>query len=145
MHWFLFHFDNLGQGPDAFFYVGKHGTSVSSANSQGFQVPYGSGGPLGIFSGTTVTLKLPQFLASDEIGWISVWCRQYSVDFGSLAFPKAQRIILLLSYAFKGKNSQISSKCSRILRKSGQIKSINGQISIENCRISSKNWRIPSK
>lgn len=79
---------STGTGPDAFFYIGKHGTSVTSANSIGIKIPYpkSSGNALGKFTGSTLILELPENTVTDEIGWFSVWCKQYSVDFGHIVF-----------------------------------------------------------
>ncbi len=61
-----------GNGPDAFFYVGKIGTTVSQANSQGIKIPYpnkDSTEPLGRYSGVDVTLTLPDNVRTSEIAW----------------------------------------------------------------------------
>ena len=85
----LFFLKTKGTGPDAFFYVGKFGTYPNQANSKGFQVPYPenqSGEKLKAFNGETIQIKLPNSLKTKEIGWLSVWCRQFSVDFGNVPF-----------------------------------------------------------
>ena len=33
-----------------------------------------------------MTLKLPNGIKSNEIGWLSVWCVKFSVNFGDLPF-----------------------------------------------------------
>jgi len=70
-----------GKGPDAFFYVGKKGTEP---NSDGIRLPYpeNSDQKLGEFNGETIKINLPKEIRFDEIGWLSVWCRKFSVDFG---------------------------------------------------------------
>ena len=42
---------------------------------------------LGRMSNVTVNLSLPPELPLSEVRWLSVWCRTFRVDFGSLAFP----------------------------------------------------------
>merc|ERR1711983_729630 len=73
-----------GKGPAAFFYVGKKGTEIKNANSDGIRVPYpeNSDQKLGEFNGETIKINLPKEIRFDEIGWLSVWCRKFSVDFG---------------------------------------------------------------
>ena len=38
-------------------------------------------------SNVTVNLRLPPELPLSEVRWISVWCRTFRVDFGSIEFP----------------------------------------------------------
>ena len=45
-----------------------------------------SGEKLNAFNGETIQIKLPNNLKTNEIGWLSVWCRQFSVDFGNVPF-----------------------------------------------------------
>merc|ERR1712223_961821 len=68
-----------------FFYVGKKGTEI---NSDGIRLPYpeNSDQKLGEFNGETIKINLPKEIKFDEIGWLSVWCRKFSVDFGHLIF-----------------------------------------------------------
>lgn len=85
-----------GTGPDAFFFVGESGTP----NRKGTIIPYPDNGvcynyndqaaPLltEAFDGSRdIVLTLPCSLDVTKIKWISVWCRAYSMDFGSLMFP----------------------------------------------------------
>ena len=78
----------IGAGPDAFFYVGKFGTKVQDANRVGIKVPYpeNSDVKLPAYNGQTLILKLPNGIKSNEIGWLSVWCVKFSVNFGHLPF-----------------------------------------------------------
>ena len=73
-----------GTGPDAFFYVGKKGSYVHSANQKGIWIPYPiwSQSKLSAYNGNTIRLELDKDLNVNELGWLSVWCRQYAVDFG---------------------------------------------------------------
>merc|ERR1712018_172126 len=84
-----------GTGPDAFFFVGESGTP----NRKGTIIPYPDNGvcydyndesaPLlkeAFDGGRDIVLTLPCSLDVTKIKWISVWCRAYSMDFGSLMF-----------------------------------------------------------
>merc|ERR1711983_366847 len=73
-----------GKGPDVYFYVGKKGTEIKNANIDGIRLPYpeNSDQKLGEFNGETIKINLPKEIRFDEIGWLSVWCRKFSVDFG---------------------------------------------------------------
>merc|ERR1711983_602230 len=44
--------------------------------------PENSDQKLGEFNGETIKINLPKEIRFDEIGWLSVWCRKFSVDFG---------------------------------------------------------------
>lgn len=80
-----------GQGPDAFFYVGTRGQPIES----GARIPYpkGSDAILGKYSGETIILDLPSDMKTSDLRWISVWCRQFRVDFGNLFFDKGTNVI----------------------------------------------------
>ena len=84
-----------GTGPDAFFFVGESGTP----NRLGTIVSYPDNGkcyeyndpsvPLltQAYYGNDITLTLPCALDVTKVKWLSVWCRAFSMDFGSLIFP----------------------------------------------------------
>ena len=89
-------FTNDGKGPDAFFWAGTEGTPLTSI---GTILPYpfknkfykytDKTAPIinGRFSGKeNITLKTPPSLKTSDIKWLSVWCRAYSIDFGSFYF-----------------------------------------------------------
>lgn len=42
---------------------------------------------LGRLSNVTVNLRLPPELPLSDVRWLSVWCRTFRVDFGSIMFP----------------------------------------------------------
>jgi len=74
-------FSYTGKAPDAFFYVGTSG--CPSGQGTLIQYPAGDGDrPLGAYSGQRVELDLPTSVKGEEVAWVSVWCRQYSIDFG---------------------------------------------------------------
>ena len=86
-----------GQGPDAFFWVGTSGVP----SDEGTILPYPFTGKfykyddddapvLKWYFDETKDLKLtlPDDLKVSDLKWFSVWCRQYSVNFGDLIFPE---------------------------------------------------------
>lgn len=82
-----FHYD--GVGPDAFFWVGNssrpnpQGTVIPEpANFTGTEPP-----PLGRYDAKDVLLKLPLGIKVRDLRWLSVWCRRFTVNFGSVQFP----------------------------------------------------------
>jgi len=86
-------FNYNGEGPDAFFYIG---TKDKQPSSRGEIIRYpqeqdkcdGEAKVLGAYNKQDVTLRLPKgFKISTDLKWFSVWCRQYSVNFGSVIVP----------------------------------------------------------
>ena len=84
-----------GLGPDAFFWAGTDG----NPSSVGTILPYpfenkfyayeDKQAPIieGRFNGNIdITLKTPNSLKTTDIKWLSVWCREYTVNFGSFHF-----------------------------------------------------------
>ena len=81
-----------GLGPQAFFMVGTSG----SPGESGIILSYPSDGksydyfdqqaPIirRSFNDEEVMLTLPANIPADQVAWVSVWCRQFSVDFGSV-------------------------------------------------------------
>ena len=86
-----------GSGPDAFFWVGTVG-DVPGDNGTILPVPFDGtffdaddlAAPVleRRYDTETVELSLPPHLEVDDLRWISVWCRKFSVSFGDLAFVK---------------------------------------------------------
>ncbi|XP_068237883.1 protein Skeletor, isoforms B/C isoform X1 [Palaemon carinicauda] len=74
-----------GTAPDAFFYAGSSGRPSDA----GFIIPDENGGvkPLGRYRNKDVTLTLPDGKTFKDIRWISIWCRAFAIDFGSIAVP----------------------------------------------------------
>ena len=83
-------------GPDTFLCVGTEG-SLSTADEDKifildvsgdvFQFRDSRAPVLGRFDGETVTLKMPANVKVEDLKWISVWIRKFSIDAGSLTFP----------------------------------------------------------
>ena len=84
-----------GTGPDAFFFVGESGTpnrigTILSYPDSGKCYEYNDQSvPLltQAFYGNDITLTLPCALDVTKLKWLSVWCRAFSMDFGSIIFP----------------------------------------------------------
>ena len=79
-----------GTAPDAFFYVGTSGCPSGAGTRLGDE-------QLGEYSGQRIELELPNNIRAGDmtlsphcprpcyagdVTWVSVWCRQFSVDFG---------------------------------------------------------------
>merc|ERR1711971_158483 len=89
-------FNYDGEGPDAFFLGGTHGPPSKSGE---VVMPYPFEGRhfnyrdknipiLGRFNGNKdVVLHLPPSTTVDQLKWISVWCRDYTVNFGHVNVP----------------------------------------------------------
>jgi len=85
-----------GAGPDAFFWVG----TSQSPSSVGTILPYPFEGKFydyednrapilsRRFNKEEVILTLPDNLKSTDLKWMSVWCRQFAVNFGDIFFPE---------------------------------------------------------
>lgn len=81
-----------GEGPDAFFIVGTDSDTVDA--SKAIPVPYPAHEPqtllelkddidiLPAFTGTDLTLIMPEGVDAFKVKWLSVYCRQYDIDFG---------------------------------------------------------------
>jgi len=86
-----------GEGPDAFFLAGTSG-KPSRVNGN-VVLPYPFEGEhfsysdrnipllLRSFDGEDVVLTLPPGKTVDQLRWISVWCRDYQINFGHVTFP----------------------------------------------------------
>nr|CAD7590122.1 unnamed protein product [Timema genevievae] len=75
-----------GEGPAAYFYVGN-----SKAPSQGglrLSDEKGSNGPLPRYRKKHVTISLPESTTLNNLKWFSVWCDDFSVNFGDVKIPK---------------------------------------------------------
>jgi len=88
-----------GEGPDAFFLAGESGSKPNSRTTRGDHVlPYPFTGDhfdyldksipiLGGFYGTEdIVLTLPPGVSTNNLRWLSVWCRDYKVNFGHATF-----------------------------------------------------------
>jgi len=86
---FIQSFEYDGTGPDAFFWVGNSTVPSPSGVIVPYPVEYSGREPpvLGRFDGQDILLKLPRGVRVRDLRWLSVWCRRFAVDFGSLVFP----------------------------------------------------------
>ena len=88
---------NSVSGPDTFLCVGTAGSPKSfpyedkifilDVSGDVFQFRDSRAPVLGRFDGETVTLKMPANVKVEDLKWISVWIRKFSIDAGSLTFP----------------------------------------------------------
>jgi len=91
-------FNYDGAGPDAFFWVGTEGTPKNPLDEsktailahpfKGVHYDYRNDAApiLGAASNEQVMLSLPPHMKVSDLKWLSVWCRKFTVDFGSLNF-----------------------------------------------------------
>ncbi|GIY08079.1 hypothetical protein CDAR_90811 [Caerostris darwini] len=83
---FIKDFEYDGQGPDAFFW----GDSSENPTVEGFIVPLENGTTdqvLKQYNGQNLILVLPEGKFVKDIKSLSVWCRKFSVNFGSILIP----------------------------------------------------------
>ena len=83
------------------------GTSVSSANSIGILIPYPASQAekaLETHNSSKIKLMLTGDLKTNQIGWLSVWCRKYKINFGHVNFPAQGIKILSTKYRDKYRN-----------------------------------------
>ncbi|XP_013778969.1 protein Skeletor, isoforms B/C-like [Limulus polyphemus] len=82
---FIKGFSYDGEGPDAFFWAG----STTSPSEDGFIVPdeKGTENVLRRYSNKDIWIKLPNGRTIKDVNWLSVWCREFKVNFGSLQIP----------------------------------------------------------
>lgn len=94
---FIKGFNYDGEGPAAYFYVGN----TKAPNAQGaFRIrdERGSNGVLRKYRNKDITLTLPEGKTLRDIKWFSVWCDEFSVDFGNvlinknLDFPRPKKV-----------------------------------------------------
>ncbi|XP_014486776.1 PREDICTED: protein Skeletor, isoforms B/C [Dinoponera quadriceps] len=83
---FIKDFTYDGEGPAAFFYAG----SSKSPNNNGFRVrdEHGTTNVLKRYRKKGVTLTLPDGKTLNNIKWFSVWCDEFSVNFGDVKIPR---------------------------------------------------------
>ncbi|CAG9794628.1 unnamed protein product [Diatraea saccharalis] len=80
-----FHYD--GVGPAAYFYVGTS-KSPSATGATRLRDERGGTGPLRRYRGEGVTISLPDGQTLKDVRWFSVWCDDYSVNFGDVTIPR---------------------------------------------------------
>ncbi|XP_076363990.1 protein Skeletor, isoforms B/C-like [Tachypleus tridentatus] len=82
---FIKGFSYDGEGPDAFFWAG----STSTPSEDGFIVPdeNETKNVLGRYNNKDIWIKLPNGKTIKDLKWLSVWCREFKVNFGSLNIP----------------------------------------------------------
>eukprot|EP00096_Caligus_rogercresseyi_P011409 TRINITY_DN4478_c0_g1_i1.p1 TRINITY_DN4478_c0_g1~~TRINITY_DN4478_c0_g1_i1.p1 ORF type:complete len:1447 (-),score=380.43 TRINITY_DN4478_c0_g1_i1:293-4633(-) len=94
-HLFIQDFSYDGQGPDAFFWAG---IASPAPGPEGLILPYPDEGidyaytdesapVLGPYNSEDLIIRLPSGVATDQLKWISVWCRAFTANFGELIIP----------------------------------------------------------
>ncbi|XP_024940594.1 protein Skeletor, isoforms B/C isoform X3 [Cephus cinctus] len=75
-----------GEGPAAFFYAGNS----KNPNGNGFRVrdEHGTTNVLKRYRKKDITLTLPEGKTLNNIKWFSVWCDEFSVNFGDVKIPR---------------------------------------------------------
>ncbi|XP_071633804.1 protein Skeletor, isoforms B/C isoform X1 [Temnothorax longispinosus] len=83
---FIKDFTYDGEGPAAFFYAG----SSKSPGNNGFRVrdERGTTNLLKRYRKKDITLTLPDGKTLNNIKWFSVWCDEFSVNFGDVKIPR---------------------------------------------------------
>ncbi|XP_071503487.1 protein Skeletor, isoforms B/C-like [Diadema antillarum] len=71
-----------GNGPDAFVWGGEAGDTPTSS---GFII--GSQTKLGAYQNANIDLILPAGMSLSRLKWISIWCRDFAVNFGHVDIP----------------------------------------------------------
>ena len=71
-----------GTAPDAFFWAG----TTKEPDITGFIIPdeNGSKKPLKGYKNADIVLRLPKGRSLRDIKWLSIWCRQYRINFGDV-------------------------------------------------------------
>ncbi|XP_023219736.1 protein Skeletor, isoforms B/C-like [Centruroides sculpturatus] len=82
---YLVGFEYDGQGPDAFFWVGT--TPQPSVNGSIVPNEKGLKEVLKQYNKQDIIISLPDGKTIKDIKWLSVWCRMFAVDFGSVLIP----------------------------------------------------------
>lgn len=112
-----------GRGPDAFFWVGTEGTP----GPKGTVLPHPFDGKfydyrdlkvpvLKSSSSEDIVLSLPPSLRSEDIKWISVWCRKFAVDFGHVVGQGNQLAEEdVLREDFLGSDGQMDSSINNVI------------------------------
>lgn len=74
-----------GWAPDAFFWVGDR----STPDDKGIIIPNEKGNKdiLTAYNGESIRLQLPNGLTVYDIRYLSIWCREYAIDFGNVLIP----------------------------------------------------------
>ncbi|XP_076067531.1 protein Skeletor, isoforms B/C-like [Oratosquilla oratoria] len=84
-----FYYD--GEAPDAYFFAGN---KESTPSSRGFIIPNEKfrNDVLGPYKNSNLILRFPVTRKGQrsfsDIQWISVWCKQFGIDFGHVKIPK---------------------------------------------------------
>ncbi|XP_069165530.1 protein Skeletor, isoforms B/C isoform X1 [Procambarus clarkii] len=87
---YIENFSYDGEAPDAYFFAGNKSPQPSS---RGFIIPdeRGRNDVLGPYRNKNIVLRFPVTKKGqrslNDVKWISVWCRQFAIDFGHVTVP----------------------------------------------------------
>ncbi|XP_059621426.1 protein Skeletor, isoforms B/C [Phlebotomus argentipes] len=84
---FLKNFNYDGEGPTAYFYVGNT-RRPNHVGAWRLRDERGSTGVLRRYRNKDITLSLPEGKTLRDIKWFSVWCDEFTVNFGDVTIPK---------------------------------------------------------
>ncbi|KAG6456793.1 hypothetical protein O3G_MSEX009951 [Manduca sexta] len=79
------HYD--GEGPAAYFYVGKS-KAPTAEGAHRLRDERGGAGPLRRYRGESITLALPDGLSLKDLRWFAIYCDEYAVNFGDVRIPR---------------------------------------------------------
>jgi len=95
---FIKNFNYDGEGPAAYFLVGNSPQPTNPPGAWRLRDERGNAGVLKKYRGRDITLSLPEGKTLRDIVWFSVYCEDFSVNFGhvniprDLDFPRPQKI-----------------------------------------------------
>lgn len=84
-------FNYDGEAPDAFFFAGNN---TPEPSNRGFIIPNERGNTevLGPYRNKNMVLKFPKTKKGqrslNDVQWVSIWCRQFAIDFGNVKIPR---------------------------------------------------------
>lgn len=84
---FIKNFNYDGEGPAAYFYVGNT-KRIQNQGALRLRDERGNSGVLRRYRNKDITLSLPEGKTLRDIKWFSVWCDEFSVNFGDISIPK---------------------------------------------------------
>uniref|UniRef100_A0A8D8BRL3 Protein Skeletor, isoforms D/E n=1 Tax=Culex pipiens TaxID=7175 RepID=A0A8D8BRL3_CULPI len=85
---FLKNFNYDGEGPAAYFYVGNT-RAPSNKGAHRLRDERGRSGVLRKYRNEDITLSLPEGKTLRDVRWFSVWCDDFSVNFGDVVIPNS--------------------------------------------------------
>lgn len=84
---YFFFFSNCNRMIAAYFYVGNT-KRISNQGAIRLRDERGSSGVIKRYRNKDITLSLPEGKTLRDIKWFSIWCDEFSVNFGDVSIPK---------------------------------------------------------